>query len=621
MDHTVGVEPGAAPGRVREHDEDGGNGRSDARAPGAAAPETAPEPADTDRRPRLGRLDRLALGVALLPVVASAAAAVLGVGSGLHPTGDRAAMELATRDVGRYEVLQGLWSRSDWRHPGPVLFYVLAPFYRAAGGSPVGLALGALAINGSCIVGIGLLARRRGGTPLLVLSLLATVLLARTMGAGALADWWNLRITTLPFALLLFLVWSLACGDAWALPVAAFVASFLAQTHVGFVPVALPLLAWGTGALVLRRGRDGGRPWRALAVTAGVLGITWSPLLIDVLINPNSNPRRIVRYFRHTTDPAHTAGDGWRVISAQFALWPEWLAGKRPSAIMFQSPYLYSAPRPLLLVAVLVAAVALWRWAPGTGPWWVLTIGLTAVLSVVAVMRTLGPVFDYRLRWTWVPGMAGGLTVAWAGWLALERARPRLVARRLLPGLAAVLAVTSAGTAVAATRVSDGSHGDSDIIAVLAPHVRSAVEGTEGPVEVLDMVPAGTWWVNGLVADLERHGDDARVAPYWGRQMGEHRVTDGHPAVRLLVTEGPSVYTMDHDPNLERVAVWSVVPADRRDDLQQTFEEIDRLTDSYRRGEIGTATYWTRLSELQPETLGDMDSSIAAVYRVRDLDP
>jgi hypothetical protein len=78
---------------------------------------------------------------------------------------------------------------------------------------------------------------------------------------------------------------------------------------------------------------------------------------------------------------------------------------------------------------------------------------------------------------------------------------------------------------------------------------------------------------------------------------------------------------MDHDPNLERVAVWSVVPADRRDDLQQTFEEIDRLTDSYRRGEIGTATYWTRLSELQPETLGDMDSSIAAVYRVRDLDP
>src|SRR4029450_316897 len=96
---------------------------------------------------------RVALRVARRPVVASAAAAVLGVGSGLHPTGDRAAMELATRDVGRYEVLQGLWSRSDWRHPGPVLFYLLAPFYRAAGGSPVGLALGALAINGACIVG------------------------------------------------------------------------------------------------------------------------------------------------------------------------------------------------------------------------------------------------------------------------------------------------------------------------------------------------------------------------------------------------------------------------------------------------------------------------------------
>ena len=38
----------------------------------------------------------------------------------------------------------------------------------------------------------------------------------------------------LPFVLLVLLAWSISCGDAWALPIGAGVATFLVQTHVSY---------------------------------------------------------------------------------------------------------------------------------------------------------------------------------------------------------------------------------------------------------------------------------------------------------------------------------------------------------------------------------------------------
>jgi hypothetical protein len=113
------------------------------------------------------RRDLVLVGVALLPFAVSAVAQVLDAAS-YHPLHDLAATELTVRDVGRHEVLVGLFSRSDWSHPGPLSFYLLAPFYWITGGSALGLVLGALAVNSGSVAGIAVVARRRGGTPLLV---------------------------------------------------------------------------------------------------------------------------------------------------------------------------------------------------------------------------------------------------------------------------------------------------------------------------------------------------------------------------------------------------------------------------------------------------------------------
>ena len=71
-------------------------------------------------------------------------------------------------------------------------------------------------------------------------------------------DPWNPFVTVLPFSLFVLLTWTMTCGETWALPVGVAVASFCIQTHVGYAPLAIPLMVWGAGWLVVsaRRARN-----------------------------------------------------------------------------------------------------------------------------------------------------------------------------------------------------------------------------------------------------------------------------------------------------------------------------------------------------------------------------
>src|SRR5829696_7762476 len=139
-------------------------GVSAAGAPGDAAG-TGEVIGAGDARERLAA--RLALALVLAPIVVSAVALLVGVGGDYQPTSDHALTELQVRDVGRHEVLVGLYSRDEWSHPGPALFYLLAPFYWLTGGASIGMNVGALAINGGALSGMALIARRHGGLPLI----------------------------------------------------------------------------------------------------------------------------------------------------------------------------------------------------------------------------------------------------------------------------------------------------------------------------------------------------------------------------------------------------------------------------------------------------------------------
>ena len=514
---------------------------------------------------------RLAMGVALLPLAVAAAALVLDAGAYL-PISDHALIELRIRDIGRHPVLTGLYSRNDWSHPGPLFSYLVVPLYRLSGSASMAVNLGTLAINGASIAGMALVARRRGGLPMLVCTLAACALLVRTLGIDFLSDPWNTYVTVLPFGLLAFLVWAMACGETWALPVGALVASFLAQTHVGFVVLALPLFAVGAAWLLAVARRDVVRPatW-----TAAVLLVVWSPVLLDLVTDTTGNLGRAVAWFRDAGEDAHTLLQGWRVVTGQLAIPPEWLVTHRePLWLTGEPAFLYRTPVPSMLVLLAGAAWAFRRAGRPDGMRLLAVLGTAAALGIVAVARTIGLAFDYRLRWTWSIGMLAAVASAWAAWTVATGAARRILAAVVV----AALVGASAVSAVVALRGEVPRQADGEALRALLPGVLDIVGDHPGQVVVHDGGHAGAkWYTRSLVLQLERRGIDARMLPAERFVVGDHRVADaGAVTHALLVAVDGEIAERDREPGLRRIASWTSVSDAQVRAFERLVERLDR---------------------------------------------
>jgi hypothetical protein len=582
-------------------------------APGPAADAsraTEPVPAESTTGPdgpgdRL--VARLAMGLTLLPLAVSAVALLVAVGGDYTPSSDHALIELQTRSVGRDQVLVGLYSRGLWNHPGPAQFYLLAPFYWLTGGMSVGINLGALAVNAAAVAGMALVARRLGGTRLMLVTLVCCSLLMRAVGAELLRDPWNCYLTMLPYGLLVMLAWAMWRREAWALPVGALVAVYLAHSHVGFVVLAAPLLGWGLLGLAattilepdpgerrpaLRRGL------RAAATTAGVVALGVVPLALDAVRHTPNNTIETIRYFRHTDEPTQSVATGWRVMAGQLGISPEWLTTKRAPNLIGESPFVQGAPVPWLLAAVAVAAVVLGRRRVAGGRSFVATLAVVVGLGVVAVARTVGPAFDYRLRWTLVVGMLAGVVVGWAAWTALAHRWPGAAPRALTAGALVVLVAVSGVNVVAAATAGVPQDRNSETVGVLTTQVLDQLPEDAGPVLVTDAHHSGAWQARGLVLQLERRGIDVGVEADRADEYGRHRVLDEPPGTVLVVTRDQYVADVAARPGLRLIAEWRALPEDeieallaRRDEITADVEagRISALEGDERRGEISVA--------------------------------
>lgn len=501
----------------------------------ASSPEIPGTTDETAGRPLVGRL---AIGLALLPLVVSAVLLFVHVGSGFQAVSDNALNELRTRDIGRHLVLLGPYSRDGWNHPGPAMYYLYVLPYWLSGGHSIGLALAALLVNGGAIVGIALVGRRLGGTPLLMLVLVGCGLLVRSLGADFMRDPWNPYVTVLPFGLLLMLSWALACGEAWALPVAAAVASFCVQTHIGYAPLAIPLFVGGAAWLSIlewrgRRGdgRGATRPRifrRWAAVTAGVLTVMWLPALAEQSLHSPGNLTKIYDYFRDPPDPTHTLAEGYRVVTAQFGATPEWLVGAgKPNPFSGEPDFLQSGPLPVFLVPFVLAGLVLWRRRAIDGLRLAITLVAGLCLGVLTVARTTGLVYAYRLRWTWVLAMLVSVVVAWAAWMLCSSARRRLEARWLLPLSVAALAVLAGVNTVSAATAGNPSEPESRRLAHLIPRVMAALPESHGDVIMRGTDFKASGYTSGLVLALERRDVSVRV------EAGSHEAEAGFGSHRV----------------------------------------------------------------------------------------
>ena len=565
-------------------------------APSAVPDDGAPAaPGGDDPAPLLDdRLaGRLALGVTLVPFVVAAVALLVTVGGDYQPVSDHALTEMQVRSVGRDEVLVGLYSRGDWNHPGPALFYLLAPLYRLTGGLSVSLNIGALVINGAAVAGMGLVARRLGGTPLMLLTLLGCALLMRMLGADFVQDPWNCFITTLPFGLLIYLAWAQWRGEAWAFPAAVAVATFLAQVHVGFLALATPFVAWGALGLVVTTAREDDPAARSAAVRRGVraglvgLGVAavgWLPPAIEALRHSPSNAGSIVRWFRHPEEDAQSVGEGWQVMSGPFGGSIEWLSVKRDFTFLGESPYLAGSPLPWLLVVLVAAGVVLWRRDPGGARALLATIVLSLAVGVVAVARTVGPAFDYRLRWTYIPAMIATVAIGWAGWIVVAERWPRTGARLLVPGAVAALTVLGGVNVVTAATAGTPQDGDADSMSALTSQVLDELPDPDGTILITDAFHSGAWHARGLYLQLERRGIDVAVEASRADEYGRHRVMGDRADIGtvLVVTMDDTVDEVASRPGMRLIAEWAALPEDEMQDLLEQRAEIDAAVDAGR---------------------------------------
>jgi hypothetical protein len=475
----------------------------DPRAPERAEPRGARDwlaPARATGRWVLGNRLTLAAGLAAaVPVIAST---VRGLAEGWVPFGDQAIIATRAYDVFTSHMpLLGQYSASTHvtKHftysLGPLLYWLLALPARL--GPPGAIALTMGIVNAAAVVWTVALARRRGGVPLMVAAAVAIALMTRSLGPETYHDPWNPSAAVVPLMLLIFLCWSLACGEYRLLPLAVLTASFAVQCHLAYLLPSLGLLAIGMVGLVASRrsvAAPGGHPWRWALAALAVLAVCWSAPIVDELSHNPGNITTVV-----DTGLAHqrTVGwaTGWHTVVRAIGITPWWL--RTPVDPFYPLTDIRTPPSGLavgstiaiLALLALATLVGLVRRRADLAAGGAISLVLAASLAAVtahtpsepALMSTLG----YSLWWGSPAGMAVWLIGGWAlASLIAAASRPALrrpARPRRLPALApaasvlGLVAAAGAAGAAAAEQQPDQHHSMYRPISRLVPPIERAV--------------------------------------------------------------------------------------------------------------------------------------------------
>lgn len=402
-------------------------------------------------RAAVARVPPVAAGLAAsIPVISST---VKAVHAGWMPAGDDGI--IATRGwdvlsshtplVGQYSEA-GLVIRGQVMHsPGPMLYWLIA--LPARFGSVASIPVAICIANTLAIVGCVVLARRRGGLVLMFAVAAGIALMCQSLAGEVLHDIWNPAAALFPFLFLVFLCWSLSCGERRLLPLVALVASFVVQTHLTYAAPTAVLLAVGVGGLALRRlaqRRASSRPpriWPWALAALVVAAACWTAPAIDEIENTPGNLTMIVRTAEHR-EPKLGASVGWHAVVRSIGVRPWWLYV--PASEWEHKTDVRETPSEQRVdtTIALLAALALVGLLGGLARRFdvlaasLIGLGLSGALVLQAASnpstRLLAGTLAYTTWWGSELGLFVWLTLAWALWLTVLA-----LARRIAPALRA----------------------------------------------------------------------------------------------------------------------------------------------------------------------------------------
>jgi hypothetical protein len=319
------------------------------------------------------------------------------------------------------------------------------------------------------------------------------------------------------------------------------VATYLAQTHVGFVPIAAPAAVVGAVWLAVRVRRTTPERTRRLVWTAvgtaAVLLVLWSPTLWNHLFADTSNLETVFKWFRDAKEPGHTLSEGVRIVGGQFAFWPDWVSGaRRFNAFNGETTLLHLTLVPVLLVGVVAAAVVTIRRRDRIARNLLVILGVSVVAAVLAVAGTKGIMYEYRLLWIWTLAAvvcAAALFAIWRGARSHLPVWSRAVVACVLLALLAGVVVAETADALDGDRNYDWESRD---LAVAVARAETHLRRDGGQILLSSESFDGNWYLQGALLALEHGGFDARVGGDVAETYGAHRVRSAGPLqAKLLV--------------------------------------------------------------------------------------
>lgn len=446
---------------------------------------------------------------------------VRALADGWRPVGDRAVIALRAIDVltgespllGQPSASAGVTGQ-ETHSLGPMLYWLLAVPARISPGALV-LVAGAVAVFS--IVATVALAHRRGGPGLALAVALGLTLVCGALPAETLHDVWNPYIAILPTGLLLFVAWSLACGEHRLLPAAVVLASFLAQAHLAYLLPAAGLMVVGVAGLwVWRRASVHREPLRRWVAGAAVAGLgCWSLPIVEQLVH---RPGNVASVIRTATGRGTTlgSGDGWNAVVHAVGVPPWWLDAPTTTfdwlGDVGQRPTLGSMIVTLIVLAGLMAALIAGlrrRRADLTAAG---AIGLVVCLGVFAVASGT-PTKDglyvsvgYTLWWSLPAAVVVWGMLAWA-LAGLAPRRPQGTSGAARPRQVRSTALAAAGvTIVALTGAVVGARLGED------PYQPAYDAVTEVLDTAIAGLPSGRFEIDTASPDVRRFDVEASLA-------------------------------------------------------------------------------------------------------------
>ena len=330
-----------------------------------------------------------------------------------HPWGDTAITSINTLRAARGDLAEGAYSRFHWNHPGPLLYQLLAPLYVLSGQREISIKWTVLLINVGALAGVLSIVARRAPRLSILIGLALAPLLYREQ---RLLFWaWNPIVPILPFAFAIALSVGTATGTVALLPLFYATASLIVQSHVGFAPLVVTLVATSSTMLIWRLSRSQSAQekrefFRWAMIAAAVLLALWAvPLAQEFRAFPGNLTTLLDFFWSAPREPR-----GWgttfgitanQLLGSFTSQWEVTTTAEAPAYAPWPILVAAGAQFPLLLAA---GVRALRRGASFEGTF-ALTLLVVSTIGLCAVAAIVGPASDYLL--VWLP-LLGALNLA-----------------------------------------------------------------------------------------------------------------------------------------------------------------------------------------------------------------